>query len=95
MVKQKKTLINLRTNEWKGALSRPTRGYLIGAHDDTFSGGGYCAEKGERVLPRGIFGVPSFLEEDPALFCTQELLRWIEVVRAFQKPKPSVNRLSC
>jgi hypothetical protein len=61
MVKQKKTSINLRTNEWKGALSRPTRGYLIGAHYDTFSGGDYCAEKGERVLPRGIFGVPSFI----------------------------------
>lgn len=83
MVKQKKTLINLRTNEWKGALSRPTRGYLMGAHYDTFSGGSYCAEKEERVLPRGIFGVPSFLEEDPALFCTRKILRWIEVVKGF------------
>jgi hypothetical protein len=52
MVKQKKTLINLRTNEWKGVLSRPTCGYLIGAHNYMFSSRGYCAEKGERVLPR-------------------------------------------
>jgi hypothetical protein len=55
----------------------------IGAHNDMFSGGGYCAEKGERVLPRGIFRVPSFVEEDLALFCTRELLQWIEVVRGF------------
>jgi hypothetical protein len=72
MMKQKKTLINLRTNEWKGALSGPKRGYLIGAQEDTFSGGGYCAEKGERVLPRGILRVLSFVEEDPILFCTRE-----------------------
>jgi hypothetical protein len=72
MMKRKKTLINLRTNEWKGVLSRPTRGYLIGAQEDTFSGGGYCADKEERVLPRGILRVPSFVEEDLVLFCTRE-----------------------
>jgi hypothetical protein len=77
MVKQKKTLINLGTNEWKGALSKLTRGYLIGAHDDMFSGGGYCAEKEERVLPRGILRVPSFVEEDPVFFSNRELLRWV------------------
>jgi hypothetical protein len=83
MVKQKKTLINLGTNEWKGTLSRLTHGYLIGAHDDTFSSRGYYAEKEERVLPRGILRVPSFVEEDPVLFCNWELLRWVEVVRGF------------
>jgi hypothetical protein len=72
MVKQRKTLINLRTNEWKGALSMLMRGYLIGAHEDMFSGGGYCAEKGERVLPRGILRVPSFVEGDLVLFRTWE-----------------------
>jgi hypothetical protein len=72
MVKQKKTLINLRTNEWKGALSRPTHRYLIGAQEDTFSGRCYWAEKGERVLPRGILRVLPFVEEDPVLFSTRE-----------------------
>jgi hypothetical protein len=37
-----------------------------------FSGGGYCADKEERVLPRGILRVPSFVEEDLVLFCTRE-----------------------
>jgi hypothetical protein len=72
MVKQKKILINLRTNEWKGAPSRPTHGYLIGTQEDMFSGGGYCTDKGERVLPRGILRVLSFVEEDPVLLCTRE-----------------------
>jgi hypothetical protein len=35
-------------------MAHSKSGYLIGAHKDMFSGGGYCAEKEERVLPRGI-----------------------------------------
>ena len=40
-------------------------------------------KKGKGCCQGGFLGFHRLLEEDPALFCTRELLRWIEVVRGF------------